>query len=168
MFYGVFCYQEGSLLKSCLRDYGWREESKAHVRLSARRSRVMVTLQLPSATPTPDRLPDPDPILPPVSRSSPSPAEGILPDSATAVLLSYRSRQSLPAAFVILAAGQEPCMAAWKEPCKRCLWFVFIALVFKLHGVSSLQLFLWRNGGRGENLTNIVKLDLGLDLGLWL
>lgn len=67
-----------------------------------------------------------------------------------------------------MAAQEEPCMATWKEPCKRLSWFVFIALVFKLHGVLSLQLFIWRNGGTGESLTNIIKLDLGLDLGLWL
>lgn len=72
----------------------------------------MMRLQLPSATPTPDRLPDPDPILPPVSRSSPPRAEGILLDHATAVLLTCRSRQSLPAACIVLAAGEEPCMAA--------------------------------------------------------
>lgn len=41
----------------------------------------MMRLQLPSATPTPDRLPDPDPILPPVSRSSPPRAEGNPPQS---------------------------------------------------------------------------------------
>lgn len=81
----------------------------------------MMPLQLSSATPTPDRLPDPDPILPPVSRSSPSPAEGILPDSATAVLLGYRSRQSLPAACVVLAAGEEPSMAAGGGTLHGCM-----------------------------------------------
>lgn len=94
----------------------------------------MIPLQLPSATPTPDHLPDSDPILPPVSCPSPSRAEGILLDSTTAVLLTYRSRQSLPAAYIVLAAGEEPR--------KRLSWFVFIALVFKLHGVLSLQLFI--------------------------
>lgn len=112
MFYGVFCYQEGSLLKSCLRDYGWREASEAHVRLSTRRSRVMMPLQLSSATPTPDV----SWTLTPSSRLSPAPPQALLRESSLIVPQQCSSVTEVSSPYLLLALcwlqGEEPCMAA--------------------------------------------------------
>lgn len=183
-----FCYQERSLWKSCLHDYGWREASESHVRRSASCCTGEAEWWCAYSCLQPPRLQTVSRTLTPSSRLSPAPPHPVLRESSLIVPQQCSSLAEVDSPYLPLAlcwlqgrnlawlqgeepcmaAQEEPCMATWKEPCKRLSWFIFIALVFKLHGVLSLQLFIWRNGGTGESLTNIIKLDLGLDLGLWL
>lgn len=116
-----------------------------HVRLNTKNTESYGAL--PSATA--DSLCHRDPILLPVSHSSPGFAEGLLLITSLVLTEAVNS----PATWVVLVTLEEPC--------KTLSHLVFIDLVFKPCGLLLLWLFMWRNGG-----TNNIKLIWIQDL-IW-